>query len=199
MAQTQESGYPEVSFVPSDPEMFQRVWNRVMSRGEQEPAQPPSAVLPIPLPTPELPTKEGCEGMCFGTESLGCAQMLREMLEEVCLLARDYRTVLRQVQGGAGRQVRCLVEDQQRQLKQMEVLYFLLTGERFVHSVRSMPVQQNVAHGLRELFLREQQRGCVYQKAAEKIQDICIKELLEEFSEEARLHANMIRKILEGL
>ena len=204
MAQTQEFSYPNTPISPPDPEMVQRVWNRVMARTDQgadiqAPAQPPSAALPVPLPTPELSPDTGCLDSCLGAESMSYAGTLREMLDEICFMGRFYRAMLRQTQGGAARQLRCLAEDQNRQLKQLGVVYFLLTGEQFVYSDHSISVPRGMSYALREMFLRERQRYCVYIQGAEKMQDACLAELLEEFGETARMHAEIIRHILEGL
>ena len=105
MEQIQEFSYPETSISPPDPEMFQRVWERVMTRerGESEcmphSVQPTPAVLPVPLPTPEVSPETGCKGMCPGMEDAARSGMLKEMLEEICFMGRFYRAMLRQAQG----------------------------------------------------------------------------------------------------
>lgn len=204
MAQTQEFGYPEASIPPPDPEMFHRVWDRVMSREGREgklslPAQPPSVPQPLPLPTPEVSTEAECSQLCLGDVGEDQAGILGEMLEEICLIGRFYRAMLRQVQGNTARQLRCMAEEQQRQLRRLGVIYFLLTGEEFVYGNHGMSVPRGLRYALREMFLREGQRYCLYIQTAERVRDLCLKELLEEFAETARLHTEMIRTILEGL
>ncbi len=205
MAQTQEFSYPESSISPPDPEMFRRVWDRVMAREEggtehmPPSAQPPSAVLPVPLPTPEVSPETGCKGVCLGMEDAARSGMLREMLEEICFMGRFYRAMLRQAQGSAARQLRCMAEEQQRQMKQLGVMYFLLSGEQFVYGNHGMSVPRELRYGLREMFLREQQRYCVYAQAAKAGQESCLGELMEEFAQTAQIHTEMIRHILEGM
>ena len=204
MAQTQEFNYPEASIPPPDPEMFQRVWERVMSRKEGEgklslPAQPPSVPMPLPLPTPEVSPETECSRLCLGDVGADQAGILGEMLEEICFIGRFYRAMLRQAQGNTARQLRYMAEEQQRQLKQLGVVYFLLTGEEFVYGNHGMSVPRGLRYALREMFLREGQRCCLYIQTAGQVRDLCLRELLEEFARTARLHTEMIRTILEGL
>lgn len=204
MTQKQEFSYPEASIPPPDPEMFRRVWDRVMSRGEGEeelslPAQPPSAPLPVPLPTPEVSPETECGEVCLENIGADQAGILGEMLEEICFMGRFYRAMLRQAQGNAARQLRYLAEEQQRQLKQLGVVYFLLTGEQFVYGNHGMSVPRGLHYALREMFIREGQQYCRYIQMAGRVRDLCLKELMEEFAQTARLHTEMIRRILEGL
>lgn len=204
MAQIQEFSYPEASIPPPDPEMLRRVWDRVMSGGEGEekvslPAQPSPVPLPISLPVPEVSQETECRQLCFGNMGADQAGMLGEMLEEICFIGRFYRSMLRQAQGNAARQLRHMAEEQQRQLKQLGVVYFLMTGEEFVYDNHGMSVPRGLRYALREMFLREGQRYCLYIQTAGQVRDLCMRELLEEFAQTARMHTEIIRNILEGL
>ena len=220
MEQTQPNATLERPLSAQDQAMFDRVWNRVMAQPDQTPTAPPApeaepalpqTVLPVPLEPPapqavtpappvsvlEEPTQYDVS--CLGASSLQYTGLLREMLEGAYGLWTSYRAMIRQAQGMSARQLRALAEDQQRTLRQLGAVYFLLTGERFIHGAHTPAPSGPLNSALREMFVREQRWRRAYTQAVHEVEDPCLSLLFDELAGKTELHMDAIRRILEGL
>ncbi len=180
---------------------------------ETVPARPepviPQNVFPAPLepilPRNMSPALRASEApmqydlVCLGTSSMQYVPLLREMMDGAYGLWNAYRVMARQAQGMSARQVRALAEDQQRILRQLGAVYFLITGERFLYAARSAPPSGPLNSVLREMFAREQRWRQAYAQAICQVEDPCLVTLFDELAEKSELHMDAIRRILEGL
>lgn len=207
MEQTQSSYPLEQPLSTPDQAMFDRVWNRVMAQNPPPPVQSEAAPEP-PLPVPAVASPQPARSAeddqhrqltCLGTASLPYAPLLREMMEHAHGIWTVYRTLARQAQGLSARQLRALAEDQQRSLRQLNAVYFLLTGERFSPGNHTSASTAQVSGALREMFAREQlwRRTCL--QSMHQVEDPCLNALFGELAHRAGLHTDAIRRLLEWM
>ena len=150
-----------------DPELFARVWRRVMPDEELSPI----ALGPAPGPGTEAPDRaadappaEGQAGSrqapipppegeeeppCLGEGSLPFAPALERRMEQAQQGAQIYQALSRRTQGAAGRQTAALAADQQRHLRRLGAAYFLLTGRltRLLTPAISITQKRRICHG----------------------------------------------------
>lgn len=187
----------EVFPAPLEPPMRPPVMPRSRFPAPMEPSAPramPS--VPIP-PVSGAPTQYDVS--CLGASSMQYVPLLREMLDGAYGTWNSYRAMTRQAQGMSARQLRALAEDQQRTLRQLGAVYFLLTGERFVHGNHSPVPAGPLNSALREMFVREQRWRRAYTQAMDEVDDPCLVLLFDELAGKTELHMDAIRRILEGL
>lgn len=162
------------------------------------PAQPSMPrVMPPAAPVPETPTQYDVS--CLGASSMQYAPLLREMMEGAYGIWNAYRAMVRQAQGMSARQLRALAEDQQRALRQLGAVYFLITGERYSHAPHSPASTGPLHSALREMFTREQRWRKAYTQAIHEVEDPCLAMLFDDLAGKTELHMDAIRRILEGL
>lgn len=198
-----------------DPELFARVWRRVMPDEELSPI----ALGPAPGPgteepdrTADAPPAEQREGSrqapapppegeeeppCLGEGSLPFVPALERRMEQAQQGAQIYQALARRAQGTAGRQTAALAADQQRHLRRLGAAYFLLTGRRWQGTARAVLPAGTTAGALREMFAWERQVRQGDLRARNQTEDPCLKALFQELAEEAQLHMDAIRHILE--
>ncbi len=207
MEQTQNSFPLAQPLSTPDQAMFDRVWSRVMappaSPAPQTEAPSESSVPALPAspprPAPSIREDPLPQPTCLGTSSLPYAPLLREMIECAHSIWGVYRNLARQAQGISARQLRALAEDQQRSLRQLSAVYFLLTGERFSPSSRAPTSTAQISSALREMFAREQHWHRTCRQAMHQVEDPCLNQLFEELGLRAATHTDAIRRILEWM
>ncbi|MCI8422904.1 MAG: rubrerythrin [Lawsonibacter sp.] len=202
-----------------DPEVFRRVWNRVMpdqkdsplavvpppppppepvppeaaiaSMAPEEPSPPPSPEEPAPVPEEEPP-------LCLGEGARPDTQPLRELMDLAQAGAAAGQALARR--GGArSRALLALAEDHRRALRQLSAAYFLITGQRHRPSGPAPNLPGSLPLALREQFAWEQrwERACL--QAARRTGDSCLRELYQELAQDGSLHTGVIRSILEQM
>lgn len=157
---------------------------------------PPRSMAAAPRSS-EPPTQY--DVTCLGTSSMQYTPLLREMMDAAYGLWNAYRVMVRQAQGMSARQLRALAEDQQRILRQLGAVYFLITGERFMYAAHSPAPSGPLNSALREMFAREQRWRRAYTQAIHEVEDPCLSILFDELAGKTELHMDAIRRILEGL
>ena len=211
-----------------DPELFARVWRRVMPEEElspialgpapgaqgEEPARPegdpsaaegtpsrpgngPAGTERAPARQAGAPPTEAEEELCLGDGSLPFVAVLERRMEQAQQGAQIYQALARRAQGSAGRQIAALAADQQRHLRRLGAAYFLLTGRRWQSCARAALPAGGTAGALREMFAWEQQVRQGDLKAGRQTKDPCLQGLFQELADEAQLHMDAIRHILE--
>lgn len=167
------------------------------------PLEPPMREPPMPPPvSPARPVLEAptqYDVSCLGASSMQYAPLLREMMDGAYGTWNAYRAMMRQAQGMSARNLRALAEDQQRMLRQLGAVYFLITGERFMHAAHSPAPTGPLNSALREMFVREQRWRRAYTQAIHEVEDPCLALLFDELAGKTELHMDAIRRILEGL
>ena len=165
-----------LSLRPFDPEVFARVWSRVMPDQALSPIQPALPALRSPAQTAPAPS-------CLGEGS-----------------ARYVRQLARRGGGRASRLLASLAADQQRQLRRLSAAYFLITGRRYAPKGQGAAPSGPLSSALRTLFQQAQQCAAQAAVLARTVSDDpCLSRLLEDIQDEAQSHAAQIRVLLEEL
>lgn len=190
---------PQLSLQPFDPEVFRRVWQRVM------PDQSLSPVSPGPAPLPAVPALSPAPGgtealpACLGEGSRPHAQVLREVMDQTRGLSLTLRRLARRSPGRAARVLLALSARLDREARRLSAAYFLITGERYAPGQAPLPLSGPLEQGLRALFRQFLLRASRLQGSALEVGDPCLKELLQELEDQAEHSANRLRALLEEL
>lgn len=195
-----------------DPEMFRRVWDRVMpdqrdsplvvASAEGVPAASP-APAPSPVPAPALPPAPSPnsapeESLCLGEGSQAETRRLMALMAQAQEGAAAGQALARRG-GSAARAMATLTGDHRRAFRQLSAAYFLITGQRY-HPARPAPaLPPALPLALRAQFVWEQQweRACL--QAAQEAGDRCLRELYQELAQDGALHTGVIRSLLEQM
>ena len=201
---------------PCDRETFERVWQRVMRDGNNDPIQtdPPAdeqarnnteQMMQVVEQTGlVLPRRE--EGRpeqdvsCLGGGSAMYAPMLREMMDGETENYRTYQTLARRAGNNGTRILGGMAADKRRSAKRLGAVYFLITGEQYrsPNMTGSRPPMELMS-GLREQFIQEQRGAAAYGGAAQETTDPCLRQLFRELGQESMGHSRMIRSLLEQM
>ena len=168
-----------LSLRPFDPEVFARVWSRVMPDQALSPIQPALPALRSPAQTAPAPS-------CLGE---GSARYVPQL-----------EALARRGGGRASRLLASLAADQQRQLRRLSAAYFLITGRRYAPKGQGAAPSGPLSSALRTLFQQAQQCAAQAAVLARTVSDDpCLSRLLEDIQDEAQSHAAQIRVLLEEL
>lgn len=182
-----------LSLRPFDPEVFARVWSRVMPDQALSPIQPALPALRSPAQTAPAPS-------CLGEGSARYVPQLEALMDQLHAALGSVRQLARRGGGRASRLLASLAADQQRQLRRLSAAYFLITGRRYAPKGQGAAPSGPLSSALRTLFQQAQQ--CAAQAAAlarTAADDPCLSRLLEDIQDEAQSHAAQIRVLLEEL
>lgn len=179
-----------------DPEVFRRVWARVM------PDQRDSPILVVP---PEggqkkpaqsgAPRQKPAPGKS-GRVQEGEREQLEKMLEQLWEGSARLQELNRK-SGGRSRQMRAMAADYRRAMGQLEASWFLLTGSREWSRPKLTVVEEPLAMGLRSQFLWEQNWRNLCLRTGERTEDPVLSRLCRRLAEESVLHGQLIRQMLE--
>ena len=182
-----------LSLRPFDPEVFARVWSRVMPDQALSPIQPALPALRSPAQTAPAPS-------CLGEGSARYVPQLEALMDQLHAALGSVRQLARRGGGRASRLLASLAADQQRQLRRLSAAYFLITGRRYAPKGQGAAPSGPLSSALRTLFQQAQQ--CAAQAAVlawTVSDDPCLSRLLEDIQDEAQSHAAQIRVLLEEL
>ena len=173
---------PKLSLQPFDPEVFQRVWNRVMPDQDRSPiamdapAQPAvPALSPVPEQPPHLPQnhRHGIGGEFQSPAFIEGSRAARVL------------------SGIAG--------DLRREERRLSTAHFLITGERYAPSQTGAVPSGPLPLALRTLFQQLHQRAAQARAAAQGMGDPCLQQLFQDLGEDAEFYAQRLRALLEGM
>lgn len=187
------------------PEVFRRVWDRVMPDQKDSPLvlsplpreeetavfepQPATASEAAPPPAPEEPA------LCLGEASQGDVEALTELMVRARENLAAGQALARR---SGGRSLSALAADHRRALRQLSAARFLITGKPFRPEGRAAALPASLPLALREQFVREQQWERACRAAARSAADPCLRELYRELAQDGALHAGEIRSLLES-
>ena len=175
-----------LSLRPFDPEVFARVWSRVMPDQALSPIQPALPALRSPAQTAPAPS-------CLGEGSARYVPQLEALMDQLHAALGSVRQLARRGGGRASRLLASLAADQQRQLRRLSAAYFLITGRRYAPKGQGAAPSGPLSSALRTLF----QQAAVLARTVSD--DPCLSRLLEDIQDEAQSHAAQIRVLLEEL
>ena len=182
-----------LSLRPFDPEVFARVWSRVMPDQTLSPIQPALPALRSPAQTAPAPS-------CLGEGSARYVPQLEALMDQLHAALGSVRQLARRGGGRASRLLASLAADQQRQLRRLSAAYFLITGRRYAPKGQGAVPSGPLSSALRTLFQQGQQCAAQAAVLARTVSDDpCLSRLLEDIQDEAQSHAAQIRVLLEEL
>ncbi len=188
------------------PEVFKRVWDRVMPDQKDSPLvlaplpqkEETAAFAPQPASAPETPPPPAPEeepALCLGDASQGDVEALTELMVRARENLAAGQVLARR---SGGRSLSALAADHRRALRQLSAARFLITGKPFRPEGKAAVLPASLPLALREQFVREQRWERTCQAAARSAADPCLRELYRELAQDGALHAGEIRSLLEN-
>ena len=188
---------PALTLQPFDPEVFRRVWNRVMPQQEHSPIALHDSAPAVPALSPAPGGQDGA--VCLGEGSLAYAQVIQELMEETQGLLRTVQRLARRSSGRPAQVLSALAAALRREQGRLSAAGFLITGERYLPSQSGVPLPASLPLALRALFQQLQRRAARARAAAQGMEDPCLGQLLEELAVRAEGSAQRLRTLLEGM
>lgn len=183
-----------------DRDMFLRVWDRVMPQD--------SEACPVTVERTnrrELPDRDTCGGdfpsrddvPCLGGAAMGEQGQLRELISRELDCWRTYKMLAQRSCQGA-RVLSAMAGNCRKRAKRLSAALFLMSNVQFWPVERQcVPTPRSWLGTLREQFVGEQSRECVYRAAAEDCRDRCLRQLYLDLALECAEHAAAIRTLIE--
>lgn len=195
---------PKLSLQPFDPEVFQRVWNRVMPDQDRSPIAmdaPAQPAVPALSPAPEQPPETAPQVplTCLGEGSRPYTQAIRDMMDQTRGFLRSLQTLSRRSGSRAARVLSGIAGDLRREERRLSTAHFLITGERYSPSQTGAVSSGPLPLALRALFQQLHQRAAQARAAAQGMGDPCLQQLFQDLGEDAEFYAQRLRALLEGM
>ena len=195
---------PKLSLQPFDPEVFQRVWNRVMPDQDRSPIAmdaPAQPAVPALSPAPEQPPETPPEVplTCLGEGSRPYTQAIRDMMDQTRGFLRSLQTLSRRSGSRAARVLSGIAGDLRREERRLSTAHFLITGERYSPSQTGAAPSGPLPLALRALFQQLHQRAAQARAAAQGMGDPCLQQLFQDLAEDAEFYAQRLRALLEEM
>lgn len=195
---------PKLSLQPFDPEVFQRVWNRVMPDQTRSPIAmdaPAQPAVPALSPAPEQPPETAPQVplTCLGKGSRPYTQTIRDMMDQTRGFLRSLQSLSRRSGSRAARVLSGIAGDLRREERRLSTAHFLITGERYSPSQTGAVPSGPLPLALRALFQQLHQRAAQARAAAQGMGDPCLQQLFQDLGEDAEFYAQRLRALLEGM
>lgn len=195
---------PKLSLQPFDPEVFQRVWNRVMPDQDRSPIAmdaPAQPAVPALSPAPEQPpeTPPQVPLTCLGEGSRPYTQAIRDIMDQTRGFLRSLQSLSRRSGSQAARVLSGIAGDLRREERRLSTAHFLITGERYSPSQTGAVPSGPLPLALRALFQQLHQRTAQARAAAQGMGDPCLQQLFQDLAEDAEFYAQRLRALLEGM
>ena len=195
---------PKLSLQPFDPEVFQRVWNRVMPDQDRSPIAmdaPSQPAVPALSPAPEQPpeTAPQVPPTCLGEGSRPYTQAIRDMMDQTRGFLRSLQALSRRSGSRAARVLSGIAGDLRREERRLSTAHFLITGERYSPSQTGAVPSGPLPLALRALFQQLHQRAAQARAAAHGMGDPCLQQLFQDLAEDAEFYAQRLRALLEEI
>lgn len=195
---------PKLSLQPFDPEVFQRVWNRVMPDQDRSPiamGAPAQPAVPALSPAPEQPPETAPQVplTCLGEGSRPYTQAIRDMMDQTRGFLRSLQALSRRSGSRAARVLSGIAGDLRREERRLSTAHFLITGERYSPSQTGAAPSGPLPLALRTLFQQLHQRAVQARAAAQGMGDPCLQQLFQDLGEDAEFYAQRLRALLEGM
>lgn len=195
---------PKLSLQPFDPEVFQRVWNRVMPDQDRSPIAmdaPAQPAVPALSPAPEQPpeTPPQVPLTCLGEGSRPYTQAIRDMMDQTRGFLRSLQALSRRSGSRAARVLSGIAGDLRREERRLSTAHFLITGERYSPSQTGAVPSGPLPLALRALFQQLHQRAAQARAAAQGMGDPCLQQLFQDLGEDAEFYAQRLRALLEEM
>ena len=201
-----EKGLP----TQEDYRTYDKIWQRVSpglnpypeARSQNESAQ----AMPAPEAAQESASEQAllllpgaqADPCCMGSEAAGELGVLRGFLREELAVVRGMRALVRRAPGGSSRNLlRQMAEDDAGHVRQLQAAHFLITGERYrVTVVLAGQKREPWCDALRAQYHQEACAAFNYARASEETEDLCLRRLFSQLSEDEYRHAGALRELL---
>ena len=195
---------PKLFLQPFDPEVFQRVWNRVMPDQDRSPIAmdaPAQPAVPALSPAPEQPPETAPQVplACLGEGSRPYTQAIRDMIDQTRGFLRSLQALSRRSGSRAARVLSGIAGDLRREERRLSTAHFLITGERYSPSQTGAVPSGPLPLALRALFQQLHQRAAQARAAAQGMGDPCLQQLFQDLGEDAEFYAQRLRALLEEM
>ena len=195
---------PKLSLQPFDPEVFQRVWNRVMPDQDRSPIAmdaPSQPAVPALSPAPEQPPETAPQVplTCLGEGSRPYTQAIRDMMDQTRGFLRSLQALSRRSGSRAARVLSGIAGDLRREERRLSTAHFLITGERYSPSQTGAAPSGPLPLALRTLFQQLHQRAAQARAAAQGMGDPCLQQLFQDLGEDAEFYAQRLRALLDEI
>ena len=195
---------PKLSLQPFDPEVFQRVWNRVMPDQSRSPIAmdaPSQPAVPALSPVPEQPPETAPQVplTCLGEGSRPYTQAIQDMMDQTRGFLRSLQSLSRRSGSRAARVLSGIAGDLRREERRLSTAHFLITGERYSPSQTGAVPSGPLPLALRALFQQLHQRAAQARAAAQGMGDPCLQQLFQDLGEDAEFYAQRLRALLEEM
>lgn len=188
-----------------DPRLCERVWQRVaptlapypdaretMGTEARDSAEEERAALSLP--------GAQADPCCMGSAALGSVEVLQGFVREELADRHSYLFLARCAPTEETRRLlRGIAADEGRHLRRLSAALYLITGERYCPSVCCPPRYTGWCAALRERYHAEACGGFNYRRASEEALDLCLQQLLLEFSQDEYRHARLLLGLLAGM
>ena len=194
-----------------DPEVFRRVWNRVMPDQKDSPiaiSPPPKPVPPKPAPPRPAPPKPPAPPLRPAPprrpvpppqpRQAPAGELLRSLMDMAQEGAASAALLVRRA-GNQGRALASMPAAFRQAQRRLSAAYFLETGARYQPPAAAPSRSVALPQALREQFLWEQDwcRACA--RAAGQSSDASLQSLLRELAREGESRRQTIRALLERI
>ena len=163
-----------------DKETFERIWQRVMPDQSLSPvvvAQDTTPVIHNHVTTAE-PVQQG-----EVLEAEDDVQILEQMLGEMMLQWHHLQYISKKSTGGMMRALIALTEREDKQIRKLTALYFLMTGVVPNYPSQGISRSETLTTLLRRFFLQEEQWHRTLHHLSEQWDDSCFYEVFIELSQ----------------
>ena len=174
----------EPRFPSPDPELFRRVWNRVMAEAPL-PASGSSA-LPAPLPCPKPEVPPPC----------GDRDFLVPLMELSARRTAALRALARRGGSAAG-SLSAMASDCRADFCRLSTAHFLITGQRYRPGAVSPALPRDLGLALRDRWLECIRWKVLCETACQATEEPVLSHLLQEMGREGTGHAALLRSLLE--
>ena len=195
---------PKLSLQPFDPEVFQRVWNRVMPDQDRSPIAmdaPAHPAVPVLSPAPEQPPETAPQVplACLGEGSRPYTQAIRDMMDQTRGFLRSLQALSRRSGSRAARVLSGIAGDLRREERRRPPPHPPLPGPRDSPSQAGAAPSGPLPLALRTLFQQVHQRAAQARAAAQGMGDPCLQQLFQDLGEDAEFYAQRLRALLEEM
>ena len=217
----------DLSALPADdPEMFRRVWDRVMPesgegvpitvegvlQGGDLPCSCPRSAREDDTAAPSAPAGLGAapcphRGSDFpdagdiprlGPASAGYGGRLQRQITDALECWQLYRQLARRSAAQGGRVLAAMAGEKFHSARRLAAAYFLISGVRFWPADRvPAPAAPSYLGAIRRAYQTEQQRGQAYLLSAADTGDTALAELYQELAAQCAEHEELLRALLE--
>lgn len=194
------------SCAAQDPEVFQRVWERVM--GAKDDSAPVGAGRDGDLSCAYLRSLTGAPLSPIAADSTGSdwsearpaadSGRLRALTAEALEGWQLYRQLARRTRNGTARALTALASDAHRQARRLSAAYFLLTGLRYWPAEQlPSPAISSLWGALREQYRAEEQQALSCRALGDESRDPALRDLCVQLADGCLERCRQVRALLE--